>query len=221
MNWEPFYITFKLAILTTIILFVVALPIGYFLAFSRWKGKIILESLVMMPIILPPTVIGFYFLSFLGPDSSVGRFFQDTLGVSFAFSFEGILLGSVIFCLPFMVTPIANGFRSLPNTMIESTYVLRKSRLNALWHVYLPCIKGSLWSGILLTFAHTIGEFGLVLMIGGKMKETQVASIAIYDEMNNLNYATAHQYAIVMLAFSFVTVVILTILSRKNRSNIA
>lgn len=221
MNWEPFYITFKLAILTTLILFVVALPIGYFLAFSRMKGKILLESLVMMPIILPPTVIGFYFLSFLGPDSSVGRFFQDTFGVSFAFSFEGILLGSVIYCLPFMVTPIANGFRNLPETLVESTFILKKSRLNALWHVYLPCIRGALWSGVLLTFAHTIGEFGMVLMIGGKMKETQVASIAIYDEMNNLNYEAANQYALVMLAFSFVTVVALTVLSRKNRSNIA
>lgn len=221
MNWEPFYITFKLAVFTTTILFVVAIPLSYFLAFSKWKGKFLIESLVMMPIILPPTVIGFYFLSFLGPESTIGHFFQNTFGISFAFSFEGILLGSIFYCLPFMVTPITNGFKNLPKTMVESTYFLQKNRMNALWNVYLPCIKGSLWSGILLVFAHTIGEFGMVLMIGGKMQETQVASIAIYDEMNNLNYEAANQYAIVMLLVSFVMVVALTQLSRKNRPDIA
>lgn len=221
MSAEPFFVTFKLAVFTTLILLILALPISYFLAFSRWKGKILLESLVMMPIILPPTVIGFYFLSFLGPKSAVGSFFQDHFGISFAFSFEGILLGSVLYCLPFMVTPITSGFRQLPATLIETTQLLGKSRLNALWHVYLPCIRRSLWNGILLTFAHTIGEFGIVLMIGGKMQETQVASIAIYDEMNNLNYSAANDYALVLLAISFVLVVILTFLTRKNTSGLA
>lgn len=221
MSAEPFYVTFKLAVFTTLTLLFIALPISYFLAFSRWKGKILLESLVMMPIILPPTVIGFYFLSFLGPKSAVGSFFEDNFGISFAFSFEGILLGSVLYCLPFMVTPITNGFRQLPGNLIESTHLLGKSRLNALWYVYLPCIRRSLWNGILLTFAHTIGEFGIVLMIGGKMQETQVASIAIYDEMNNLNYSAANDYAVILLAISFILVVILTFLTRKNTSGLA
>ena len=221
MDFTPFFITFKLAVLTTLILFVIAIPISYFLAFSKWKGKIFLESILMMPIILPPTVLGFYYLNFLGPKTAIGSFFEENLGVSFAFSFEGILFGSIIFCTPFMMSPMTNGFRNIPKNLIESTHLLKKSRINALWHVLLPNIKGSILSAVLLTFAHTIGEFGVVLMIGGKMKETNVASVAIYDEMNALNYDVAHQYAILLLLISFVLIVSLNFLTRKNRSNIA
>lgn len=221
MDYTPFFITFKLAILTTLILFVIAIPISYFLAFSRWKGKIILESILMMPIILPPTVLGFYYLNFLGPKTAIGSFFEENLGVSFAFSFEGILFGSIIFCTPFMMSPMTNGFRSIPKNLIESTLLLNKSRINALWYVLLPNIKRSILSAVLLTFAHTIGEFGVVLMIGGKMEETNVASVAIYDEMNALNYDVAHSYAIVLLLVSFVLIVLLNFLTRTNRSNIA
>ena len=221
MDYTPFFITFKLAVLTTLILFVIAIPISYFLAFSKWKGKIFLESILMMPIILPPTVLGFYYLNFLGPKTAIGSFFEENLGVSFAFSFEGILFGSIIFCTPFMMSPMTNGFRNIPKNLIESTHLLKKSRINALWHVLLPNIKRSILSAVLLTFAHTIGEFGVVLMIGGKMKETNVASVAIYDEMNALNYDVAHQYAILLLLISFVLIVSLNFLTRKNRSNIA
>ena len=221
MDYTPFFITFKLAVLTTLILFVIAIPISYFLAFSKWKGKFFLESILMMPIILPPTVLGFYYLNFLGPKTAIGSFFEENLGVSFAFSFEGILFGSIIFCTPFMMSPMTNGFRNIPKNLIESTHLLKKSRINALWHVLLPNIKRSILSAVLLTFAHTIGEFGVVLMIGGKMKETNVASVAIYDEMNALNYDVAHQYAILLLLISFVLIVSLNFLTRKNRSNIA
>lgn len=221
MDYSPFFITFKLAILTTLLLLVVSIPISYFLAFSKWKGKIILESLLMMPMILPPTVLGFYYISFLGPESGIGSFFEKTFGISFAFSFEGILLGSVIYCMPFMINPIINGFRAIPKNIIESTYLLKKSRMNALWHVLLPNIKRSIWSAILLTFAHTIGEFGIVLMIGGKVKGTNVASIAIYDQMNNLNYETANTYAIILLLISFVLILVLKLLTRKNQSELA
>jgi len=221
VDYTPFFITFKLAVLTTLILFVIAIPISYFLAFSKWKGKIILESILMMPIILPPTVLGFYYLNFLGPKTAIGSFFEENLGISFAFSFEGILFGSIIFCTPFMMSPMTSGFRNIPRNLIESTHLLKKSRINALWYVLLPNIKRSILSAILLTFAHTIGEFGVVLMIGGKMKETNVASVAIYDEMNALNYDVAHQYAILLLLISFVLIVSLNFLTRKNRSNIA
>jgi molybdate transport system permease protein len=221
VDYTPFFITFKLAVLTTLILFVIAIPISYFLAFSKWKGKIFLESILMMPIILPPTVLGFYYLNFLGPKTAIGSFFEENLGVSFAFSFEGILFGSIIFCTPFMMSPMTNGFRNIPKNLIESTHLLKKSRINALWHVLLPNIKRSILSAVLLTFAHTIGEFGVVLMIGGKMKETNVASVAIYDEMNALNYDVAHQYAILLLLISFVLIVSLNFLTRKNGSNIA
>jgi molybdate transport system permease protein len=221
MDYSPFLVTFKLAILTTSLLFLVAIPISYFLAFSKWKGKIILESLLMMPMILPPTVLGFYYISFLGPESTVGSFFEKTFGISFAFSFEGILLGSMIYCMPFMINPIINGYRSIPKNIIESTYLLKKSRMNALWYVLLPNIKRSIWSAILLTFAHTIGEFGIVLMIGGKVQGTNVASIAIYDQMNNLNYDVANTYALILLLISFVMILVLKILTRKNQSELA
>ncbi len=221
MDYTPFFVTFKLAFLTTLILLVIAIPVAYFLAFSKMRGKIFIESILMMPIILPPTVLGFYYLNFLGPETPIGQFFENTFGISFAFSFEGILIGSIIFCTPFMVSPLINGFRSIPKNIIESTLLLNKSRLNAVRKVYLPMIKKSIWNAVLLTFAHTIGEFGLVLMIGGKMEETNVASVAIYDEMNALNYDTAHHYAIVLLVISFVLILFLNYLTRNNRTTIA
>jgi len=221
MNFEPFIVTFKLALFTTLILFIVVLPVAYFLSFSKWKGKIVLESVLMLPIVLPPTVLGFYFLTFLGGNSVIGSFLQNTFDVSLVFSFEGILLGSIIYCTPFMVTPLINGFRGLPKNMIESTYLLKKSRWNVLWYVYLPNIKKTIWSAVLLTFAHTIGEFGLVLMIGGSLPETKVASVAIYDEMNGLNYGAASNYAIVLLLVSFVLILSLNFITRKNNSQFA
>lgn len=221
MDYAPFLVTAKLALLTTVILFFVAIPISHFLAFSKWKGKIILESLLMLPIILPPTVLGFYYLSFLGPESSIGSFFEKYFDLSFAFSFEGILLGSVIYCLPFMISPITSGLREIPRNMKESVQLLGKKKFNALWKVYLPTIKTSLWSGIVLTFAHTIGEFGLVLMIGGKMDETNVASVAIYDEMNALNYDVANHYAIILLIVSFILIITLNFIIRKKRFQVA
>jgi molybdate transport system permease protein len=176
----------------------------------------------MLPIVLPPTVLGFYFIFFLGPNSGVGRFFQDVFGHSLAFSFQGILLGSIIYCLPFMLTPIINGFRSIPKNLIESTKLLNKSKINALWNVYIPFIKKGILNGILLTFAHTVGEFGLILMIGGKFEETNVASVAIFDEMNLGNFDTVHHYALILLGVSFVLIFCLNLLTRKNtRSDIA
>ncbi len=220
MDYTPFLVTFKLAFLTTIILVVIGIPIAYHLAFSKWKGKVFLESLIMLPIVLPPTVLGFYFLIYLGPNSAIGSFLQDALGIRLAFSFEGILLGSVIFCTPFMLTPIINGFKQIPKNLIESTMLLKKSKLNALWYVYLPIIKKGILNGVLLSFAHTIGEFGLVLMIGGKMEEANVASVAIYDQMNAMNYDTVHVYAVVLLIVSFILILTLNLITRKTQSEI-
>jgi molybdate transport system permease protein len=221
IDFTPFYLTFKLAIYTTVLLLLIGIPIGYFLAFSKWRGKVLLESILSLPIILPPTVLGYYFITVMGPNSSIGRFFEDTLGLQLIFSFEGILLGSMIYCLPFMINPITNGFRSLPKSMIESTQLLGKSKLNALWHVLLPNTSGSILGAILLTFAHTIGEFGVVLMIGGNLPETKVASIAIYDEMNQLNYVTADTYAVILLGFSFVLIFAINLMNRSNRAYLA
>jgi len=216
MDYTPFIVTFKLAFFTTAILFVIGIPLAYFITFSKLKGKVIFESLMMLPIVLPPTVLGFYFLLFLGPDTAVGKYIDSVFGISLAFSFEGILLGSIIFCTPFMLSPIINGFRSIPKNLIESTKLLNKSKFNALWYVYIPYIKKGILNGVLLTFAHTIGEFGLVLMIGGKMAETNVVSVAIYDEMNGMNYDTVHVYAIIMLVISFILILSLNLITRKK-----
>jgi len=220
MDFGPFFVTFKLAFLTTFILFVIAVPIAYFIAFSKRKTTIIIESVLMLPIILPPTVLGFYYLSFLGAGSSIGQFFENVLGFSFTFSFNGLLIGSIIYCMPFMLSPLISGFRNIPKNLIESTYLLKKSRINAIWNVFLPNIKTSIWSALLLSFAHTIGEFGLVLMIGGNLKETKPASVAIYDEMNGLNYDLANQYAFGLLLISFVLIVAMNLLTRKNQTRI-
>ena len=221
MDYTPFLITFKLAVLTTLALLIIAIPVAYLLTFKKFRGKIFIESIIMMPIILPPTVLGFYYLNYLGPKSSIGEFFETYFGFSFAFSFNGILIGSIIYCMPFMITPIISGLRSIPKNTIESTYLLKKSRLNALFFVFIPIVKRSFWNAIILTFAHTIGEFGLILMIGGKMESTNVASVAIYDEMNAMNYEGAHMYSMILLIVSFVLIFILNYLTRKKRSDFA
>jgi len=221
MEYTPFYLTFKLAICTTTLLFIVVLPLAYILAHSKWKIKYLFESAFMLPIILPPTVLGYYFISMLGPRTKIGAFFHDTLGFDLAFTFQGILIGSMIYCLPFMLNPLITGFRSVPRNLIESAQLMGKSKLNILWKVQLPQIKSFIWSALLLTFAHTIGEFGVVLMIGGNLPETKVASVAIYDEMNQFNFENANLYALILLGFSFVFIILLTLVMRKNKSTIA
>lgn len=220
MDYTPFLITFKLAFLTTIILLIIGIPLAYMIAMKKWKGKVIVESLLLLPIVLPPTVLGFYFLTFFGKNSAVGSFLYENLNIELAFTFQGILLGSIIFCIPFMLSPMIAGFREIPKNIIESTLILKKSRWSALTKVFLPYIKKSVWTSVLLTFSHTIGEFGVVLMIGGKMESTKVASVAIYDQMNRSNLDLAHTYAIILLAISFILILTLNIIS-KNKKNIA
>jgi molybdate transport system permease protein len=221
MEYAPFYLTFKLAISTTVLLFILMVPLAYILAYSKWKIKYLFESAFMLPIILPPTVLGYYYLSMLGPSSGIGAFFHNTLGFDLAFTFQGVLIGSMIYCLPFMLNPLISGFRSVPRNLIESAQLMGKSRLNILWNVQLPQIKNFIWNALLLTFAHTIGEFGVVLMIGGNLPDTKVASIAIYDEMNQLNFENANTYALILLGFSFLFIMLLTLVMRKNKSTFA
>lgn len=218
MDFTPFLITFKLAALTVIILLAIGLPLGYLISMKKWKGKVLVESLIMLPIVLPPTVIGFYFLVFFGKNSAIGGFLYNNFNIELAFTFPGILMGSVIFCLPFMITPIINGFREIPKNTVEAAKMLKRSNWDIFRKVYIPYIKPSIWTAILLTFAHTIGEFGIVLMIGGKMESTKVASVAIYDEMNRNNFDQAHIYAISLMALSFVFILILNIISKNNRN---
>ena len=204
IDWSPLILTFQLAVVTTLILFIISIPLANWLANTKSKFKPIIETLVSMPLVLPPTVLGFYLLLVFSPSNSFGHWLVEHLGLSLIFSFEGLVLASVIYSLPFMVHPIQAGLSNLPSTIKEASYVLGKSKIETLLKVSLPNIKSSLLTGVVLAFAHTIGEFGVVLMIGGNIPgETRVASVAIYDEVESLNYAAANTYSLILFAITF------------------
>lgn len=214
MNYAPIFLSFQLAFVTTLCLLIIGIPLAYWLSESRSPIKPVLETLVSLPLVLPPTVIGFYLLLAFSPNSSVGYFFKNNLGIDFIFSFSGLVIGSIIYSLPFMVHPIQAGFRNLPQNLSEAAYVLGKSRWTTLKSILLPNIKPALFTGIVLSFAHTVGEFGVVLMIGGNIPgQTRVASIAIYDQVEALNYGAAHQYALILLTISFVILLLVYVVN--------
>jgi len=203
-NPEPLLLTFKLASITTLILIFIGIPIAYFLAFSKFRFKFLFEAFVNTPLVLPPSVLGFYLLLIFSPANSFGSFLMKNFNLSFVFTFQGLVLASVIFSLPFMVQNVQAGFQSLPVSLKEASYTLGKSEFETALKVLIPNIKHSILSGIILTFAHTVGEFGVVLMIGGSIpNKTKVASIAIYEEVESLNYATANYYSFILLILSF------------------
>ena len=204
MNWTPLILTFQLALITTLILLVISIPLAYWLVQTKSRFKPIIETLVSMPLVLPPTVLGFYFLIAFSPKNTFGIWLNEYLGIQLIFSFTGLVVASVIYSLPFMVHPIQSGLSSLPSSLSEAAFVMGKSRSSTLFHIQLPNIKASLLTGIVLAFAHTIGEFGIVLMIGGNISgKTKVASIAIYDEVESLNYAAANKYSAILVVLSF------------------
>jgi molybdate transport system permease protein len=197
-------VTFKLAGITTVLLLFIGVPLGYALAFTKSRFKPIIEAIVSMPLVLPPSVLGFYMLVFFSPRDGFGRWLDETFGLRLVFSFEGLVVASIIFSLPFMVHPIQSGFSALPKNLMDAAYTLGKSKLNVLFRVLLPNIRPSLLTGIVISFAHTVGEFGVVLMMGGNIAgKTRVASIAIYDEVEALNYAAANSYALTLFVISF------------------
>lgn len=209
IDWSPLFLTFRLAMITTVLLLVVSLPLAYWLAYSKNRLKPIIETLVSMPLVLPPTVLGFYLLIAFSPNNAFGEWLEDTIGLQLVFSFEGLVLASMIYSLPFMVHPIQSGLANLSPSLKEAAYILGKSRWTTLRKVLLPNIKPSLLTGIVLSFAHTIGEFGVVLMIGGNIPgETKVAAIAVYDEVESLNYAAANQYSLVLFTVTFITLLL-------------
>jgi len=213
---ETMLLTFKVALITTIVLFLIGIPIALWISSTSSRLKPVIETIVSMPLVLPPSVLGFYLLIFLGPNSVAGGFVEEWFDMRLVLSFEGILIGSILFSFPFMVHPIQSGLQSLPKSLIEASYTLGKSKLKTLLHVQLPNIKNSLLTGIVLTFAHTVGEFGVVLMIGGNIPgETRLASIAIYDEVEALNYGLANQYALTLFIISFSILLFVYIINRK------
>ncbi|OEK04777.1 molybdate ABC transporter permease subunit [Roseivirga misakiensis] len=204
MNWEPIILTLRLAAVTTILLLFISIPIANWLANTKSKAKPFIEAVISMPLVLPPTVLGFYLLIAFSPNNGFGAWLDQTLGLSLIFSFEGLVIASLIYSLPFMVHPIQSGLSSLPQSISEASFMIGKSKLQTLIRVLLPNIKPSIITGITLSFAHTMGEFGVVLMIGGNIPgQTKVASIAIYDEVESLNYSAANNYALILLIFSF------------------
>lgn len=215
MNWDPLFLTFKLAVVTTAVLLLVGIPLAYWLCYAKSKLKAVVAALVSMPLVLPPTVLGFYFLLAFSPNNAFAMWLDEALGIRLVFSFAGLVIASVIYSLPFMVHPILAGLSNLPKSLKETSQLMGKSRWQTLRWVLLPNIKPALLSGIVLAFAHTIGEFGVVLMIGGSIPgQTRVASIAIYDEVERLNYQQAHVYSLILFAISFV--ILLWVYSRSK-----
>jgi molybdate transport system permease protein len=216
---ETLLLTLKLAVLTTSVLFIIGMPLSYFMAYSHFRLKPALEALISMPLVLPPSVLGYYILVAYSPRYWFGEMLSRVFDVRLAFSFEGILIASIIFSLPFMIQPLQNGLRSLPDTYREAAYTLGKSRTITFFKVLLPNIKPSVITALALTFAHCIGEFGIVLMVGGNMPgETRVASIAIYDEVQSLNFDTANKYAFILFSVSFVVLVLIYGINKKYNS---
>ncbi|WP_204356570.1 molybdate ABC transporter permease subunit [Arcticibacterium luteifluviistationis] len=204
IDWQPIILTLKLAGLTSLILFVIAIPLAYWLSFTKSKWKPVFETLISMPLVLPPTVLGFYLLVAFSPSNAFGNWLNDWFGIKFIFSFAGLVIASIIYSLPFMVQPIQAGLSALPASLREASYTLGKSRFETLTKVLLPNIKPAILTGIVLSFAHTVGEFGVVLMIGGNIPgKTKVASIAIYDEVEALNYGAANQHSLILFAITF------------------
>ena len=214
MEWSPIILTFQLAIICTVILLIVGIPLAYWLATTKLAIKSWVETMTAMPLVLPPTVLGFYLLVVFSPANFLGGWLQETFNISLIFSFGGLVFASVIYSLPFMVQPIQAGFQHLPQSLYDTARLMGKSKWVILFRILIPNVKSSVVTGIVLSFAHTIGEFGVVLMIGGNIPDrTKVASIAIYDAVELMDYNRANKYA----AFLFIiTFLILFILYRLN-----
>ena len=214
--WQAIGLTLKLAAFTTIILLIVATPLAWWLSQTRSKWRAPISALVTLPLVLPPTVLGFYLLMLLGPQGWVGRL-TEALGLGLlSFSFTGILLGSIIFSLPFAVQPIQYAFEAIGRRPLDVAATLRASPLDAFFSVALPLARPGLFTATVLTFAHTVGEFGVVLMVGGNLPGvTRTVSIAIYDQVQAFDYAAANATALLLLVFSFAVLAVVYALTRK------
>ena len=216
MNWTAINVTFQLATLTALILLMVGLPIAYWLTFSRRRWKFVIESVVALPLVLPPTVLGFYILVAIGPHSPIGRLYTDLIGHPLPFTFEGLLLASVLYSLPFAVQPFASAFDQVDRRVLEASWTLGVSRLATFFRLMLPLSATGVVTGFVLSFAHTLGEFGVVLMVGGNIEgETRTVSIDIYDEVQALNYAGAAKTAFFLLVISYAVLLTVYAMNRK------
>jgi len=214
VNWTAILLTLKLAALTAVILLVVGMPIAYWLTYSRRRWKFLAESVVALPLVLPPTVLGFYVLVAIGPKSPIGHWYEAIVGHPLVFTFEGLLLASVLYSLPFAVQPFTAAFGAVDPKLIEASWTLGVSKLATFFRVTIPL--AGVVTGVVLSFAHTMGEFGVVLMVGGNIEGvTRTVSIDIYDEVQALNYAAAGHTALFLLVVSFL---ILSVVYALNRN---
>jgi molybdate transport system permease protein len=209
MEIQTVWLTLRLAALTTVLLLCVAVPLSWWLAFGKARWKVVIEAIATLPLILPPTVLGFYLLVLMGPRTSLGRFFIHLTGHPLAFSFSGLVVGSMIYSLPFAVQPVTTGFSGVAPEILDASRLLGAGSLRTLFRVLLPLTKRSLLAAVVLCFAHTVGEFGVVLMIGGDIPgATRTLSIAIYDQVQDFRYAEANHAAFLLLAITLLALVI-------------
>jgi molybdate transport system permease protein len=218
IDFLPFFLSVELSILTTLILLIISFPPAIILSYKRFMLKPFFESIITLPLVLPPTVIGFYLLILFSPNWIFGTFLENMFNIRLVFSFEGIVIASCIYSLPFMISPLKNGMQSVDRSLLEVSYTLGKSKIETFFRIIIPNIKPSILTGIIMTFAHTMGEFGVILMIGGNITgKTKVASIEIYERVEKLDYNFAHIYSIILVVLSFL--ILLTVNSFKVKKN--
>lgn len=216
MDWTAIGLTLRLAALTTVILVLMGLPLAFWLARSQWRWKFLIEAVVALPLVLPPTVLGFYILMAIGPRSPVGQLYEALTDQLLPFSFQGLLVASVLYSLPFAVRPFAAAFAGVDWRLVEASWCLGKSRLQTFFLIVVPLAWAGLLTGIVLSFAHTVGEFGVVLMVGGNIAGvTRTVSVSIYDEVQALNYAAAGETALFLLGLSFGVLCVTYALQRR------
>jgi len=216
MDWNAITLSVQLATLTTLLLLLLGLPAAWWLVNCRWRGRFLIEAVIALPLVLPPTVLGFYLLVAMGPRSPLGRWFEQMTGHALAFTFQGLLVASVLYSLPFTVQPFMAAFRSVDRRLLEASWCLGESATATFVRVVLPLSWPGILTGMILSFAHTLGEFGVVLMVGGNLPgATRTASISIYDAMQNLDYAAAGRTSLVLLGASFVALSVTYLLQRN------
>jgi len=216
MDWQAIGLSLRLSACTMLVLVAFGLPLAYWLANTRWRGRFLIEAVVALPIVLQPTVLGFYVLMAIGPLSPLGRFYETIFGHRLPFTFQGLLVASVLYSLPFAVQPFTSAFATVDRRMVEASWCLGVRKLGTFFRVALPLAWPGVLTGMVLSFAHTLGEFGVVLMIGGNIPGvTRTVSISIYDEVQSLNYAAANQTSLALLIFAFAVLAITYGLQRK------
>lgn len=214
--WPPVSVTVALASITTLILVMLATPLAWWLARSESPWRAVVEAIVALPLVLPPTVLGFYFLVALNPNTLIGSWWLAVTGTTLTFSFTGLVVGSLVYSLPFMVQPLRTAFAAIPQSLLEASATLGASPVDRFWSLIIPMSWRGYIAAVVLTFAHTVGEFGVVLMIGGNLPgKTQVLSIAIYEHVEQLRYAEAHQLSLALLIFALVVLSFVYRLQRR------